>query len=311
MAEERESVKTLEENVESPEVSNTIPSESAVEEQLNPLQKGVLAFRASVNNVVGEIAPRWKAYRNQWPKTFLTWFLVLLALSLLVWRFLPGDAGTSIYTPAQGLIIPLSVFGGPAVIAAFIASHSGLEWYTNTVTVKGIGLLLLDYFFKFRALVLRTLTFGKEKEEIPTDGIIDLPFPGLGYQAFHDRYFSKNQSANSEHVLEAVAQYQLSNLGSLAINFLTVYLLIKLPAIVLWEAISLALEWGVYWVGFRLAKVPFPALTFYHWELFIAENLAVAVIILFQKVKIDIQRPILQPQTLSSVVSENTNIPES
>jgi hypothetical protein len=85
-------------------------------------------------------------------------------------------------------------------------------------------------------------------------------------------------------------------MGSIAINFFTVYLLIKLPTIILWEAISLALEWGVYQIGFWIAHTPFPTLTLYHWELFVIENLAVAIVIFFQEIKIDTARTNLQPQ---------------
>jgi hypothetical protein len=222
------------------------------------------------------------------------WFLALLCLSLFVWRFAPGDAALSTYTPAQGLLIPISVFGGPGIIAFFIATHGGLEWYSNTIAAKGFGLALIDTFLKVRATVLRSLGFKGKEQKISLDGVVDLPFPGLGHEGFQEHYLGKSESVKSPEVVEAIARYQLDNLGSIAVNFLTVYLLIKLPTIILWEILSLALEWGVYQLGFWIARTPFPTLTLYHWELFVIENLAVALVIFFQEVKLDTSRIKLQ-----------------
>jgi hypothetical protein len=287
MTEEQELPKTEAEEIPS---SPTVAPEPETPERVNPLKERLVAGRSWVTGVIRGIAPRWRAYQEQWPRTFLTWFLALLALSLLVWRFAPGDAAISTYTPAQGLLIPISVFGGPAILAAFIASHSGLQWYSDNVGVKRIGLALIDYFFKFRAWIRRTIGLERSPVQISSHGIMDLPFPGLGYQAFQEQQTAQNESVSSEQLVEAVARYQLDNMGSIAVNFLTVYLLIKLPTVILWEAISLFLEWGVYKLGFSIARIPFPTLTLYHWELFVIENLAVAIVIFFQEIKIDTSR---------------------
>lgn len=284
MTENLEVAKVETEDIES---SNTVASDSEATPQV--IGERAIALRTFATDVIKGIGPRWKAYRRQWPKTFFTWFLSLLVLSLIVWRFIPGSVAMGTYTPAQGLLVPISVFAGPAILAAFIASHSGIEWYSNTVAVKGLG--LIKYFFKFRALVQRALAFfHKGEPKNPTNRVIDLPFPGLGYQAFHEQYLSTSETVTSQQILETVARYQLDNLGGITLNFLSLYLLIKLPAIILWEVASLTLEWGVYWVGFWVAHIPFPTLTLYHWELFVTENLAVAIVIFFQEVKIDTQR---------------------
>jgi hypothetical protein len=268
--------------------SATVPPVQIPKEP-NPVMKRVIAFRQSLNAAVGKVTPPLTAYLKQWPRTFLVWFLFLLCLSVLVWRFLPGDATVGNYTPAQGLFIPITIFGGPLILAVFIATHGGLEWYSNTVAVKGIGLRLIDIFFKLTSLIGNLLPFRRNRsEEIisPHSGIADLPFPGLGFQGFIDRYIPP-ETATAEQVLEKVSRYQLQNLGKIAINFFIVYVLVKLPAIILWEFLSLSLEWSVYKVGFSLARVPFPALTIYHWELFLIENIAVALVIFFQEVRLD------------------------
>ncbi|MEG3438981.1 hypothetical protein V0288_17785 [Pannus brasiliensis CCIBt3594] len=286
-----ETVKTI--PVATPETvtaTKTVPVPTpGARREPNPVMKRILATRESFHRAVGEFTPRWRAYWKQWPRTFLVWFLLLLCLSLLVWRFLPGDVTVGTYTPAQGLFIPITVFGGPLIIALFIATHGGLETYSNTVAVKGIGLRLIDFFFKVSEWAINLLPSNRARRENispPTNGIVDLPFPGLGFQGFLDRYILSD-TVSSARVVETVSRYQLQNLGTIAVNFLIVYILIKLPAIVLWETLSLSLEWGVYKLGFWMARVPFPPLTIYHWELFFVENIAVAFVIFFQEVKLD------------------------
>jgi hypothetical protein len=270
----------------------------------NPFQAKVIALQKSWANFKEYWSPRWQAYREQWPRTFLTWFLSLLVLSVLVWRIAPGDASISTFTPAQGLLIPISVFGGPAIIAAFIASHSGLDWYSDNIGVKALGLAILDSFFKLRAVVLRSLGFNTTERKISTNGIIDLPFPGLGYQGFKEERIAPDEDVSPEKTLESLIQYQLDNIGSIAVSFFGVYLLIKLPTIILWEVLSLTIEWAVYKFGFWIAHIPFPELTLYHWELFAIENLAAAVVIFFQEIKIDTSKPILRTQPLQIVEEE-------
>ena len=294
MREQQELPNTETEDIESLNAVN-LESQPTVE----PLKEQAKPVRSKFTPGIKGIGPGFKAYLEQWPRTFLTWFLTLLALSLLVWRFIPGSDILSGFTPAQGLIIPVTVFLGPAILAAFIATHNGIEWYSNTVAVKGIGLAVIDVFLKLRALVLKILPFNNRQGKTANDKIADLSFPGIGYEAFNEKYLHKNAQLSSEEVLEAVTQYQLEHMGSIAINFFIVYVLIKLPAIILWEAASLTLEWGVYQAGFWLAHIPFPTLTLYHWQLFVLENLAVAFVIFFQEIKIDTNKAHIQHKDAS------------
>jgi hypothetical protein len=274
----------------------------------NSVQKPAIAVPQWMKAIAARVNPPVIGYLKQWPKTFVVWFLLLLCLSLLVWNFLPGDVAVSGYTPAQGLFIPITVFGGPLIIAIFIATHGGLQWYSNTVAVKGIGLSLIDTFFKFTAWLGKISPFSphQEKEENSShSGIADLSFPGLGLQGFLDRYIEP-ELTTSESVLETVSRYQLQNLGQIAINFFIVYLLVKLPAIILWEVLSLTLEWSVYKLGFSLFRVSFPSLTIYHWELFLVENIAVAVVIFFQEVRLDTAKISQLEEKVTETLAEGT-----
>jgi hypothetical protein len=278
--------------------------------EANSVQKPAIAAPQWIKAIAGRVNPPVVAYLKQWPKTFVVWFLLLLCLSLLVWNFLPGDVAISGYTPAQGLFIPITVFGGPLIIAIFIATHGGLKWYSNTVAVKGIGLRLIDTFFKFTTWLGNISPFsghpGKEDNSAQS-GIADLSFPGLGLQGFLDRYIEPDRTTSAA-ILETVSRYQLQNLGQIAINFFIVYVLVKLPAIVLWEVLSLTLEWSVYKLGFSLFRVPFPPLTIYHWELFLVENIAVAVVIFFQEVRLDTAKTshIKEKKKVTETLAEGT-----